>query len=150
MAFWKSLRRYLCTLPLLNVLIVLYIRCGNALPQPYGSWPLLALLLPGTPFLIGMLAGIFWGGVPGLRWRMAALYSLVSAAIYPLQYELAFEPGLFWWLLALLGGQQGVGFLIGAWFRMSSVRETERRTQEAASPDAPEGANPSDGNRRHL
>lgn len=77
-----ALPRYLCTVPLYSSLIMLMI---------WQDWSdaLHMALLPvfvGGLFLLGLIGGVFWGGLPGLRWRTFFLYVLLSQFVFPLPY----------------------------------------------------------------
>ena len=115
-----ALPRYLCTVPLYSLLIMLMI---------WQNWSdaLHMALLPvfvGGLFLLGLIGGVFWGGLPGLRWRTFFLYVLLSQFAFPLPYwfYMPDEPGVFWLLFLCLNGQQTAGFALGAWFRITDIR----------------------------
>ena len=108
--------RWLCTVPLCDLLI--WLLCTGKLPDALDG--LILPLLLGGLMLLGIICGAVWGGLPGLRLRTAALYSLLSPAFFPLPYLILFsvrEPGLFPLTMLCWNGQQGVGFALGAWRR---------------------------------
>lgn len=123
---WKRARRYLPTLPLLNLLLFLRTQVLADVPETFADPAIFLLLLPGGMFLAGMAAGAFWGGLPGLRRRSVAAYTLLSALLCPLPYFLRGEPEAFWLALVLLGGQQSLGFLAGVWCRVGLRRDQKR------------------------
>lgn len=146
MLFRKCLFRYLCTLPLFDLLILLRILTWDLLPGLRDDPVFPLLFLPGVLFLAGMLAGIFWGGLPGLHGWTAAAYSLASLPLCPLPYFFRGDPELFWPLLLLLGGQQSAGFLAGACGRISWVRSCYQALPPKTSvPDSADKKTPENG-----
>lgn len=115
--FW----RYLCTIPLYDLLI--YMLCMGWLPDCLTG--LIVPLMIGGLMLLGIIGGAVWAGLPGLRWYTAAIYTLLSVLIFPLTW-LFLDAGmidLFLLSFFMLSCQQGMGFALGVWWRISIARE---------------------------
>ena len=79
--FW----RYLCTIPLYDLLI--YMLCMGWLPDCLTD--LIVPLMIGGLMLLGIIGGAVWAGLPGLRWYTAAIYTLLSVLIFTVGMVLA-------------------------------------------------------------
>lgn len=115
--FW----RYLFTIPLYDLLI--YMLCMGWLPDCLNG--LIVPLMIGGLMLLGIIGGAVWAGLPGLRWYTAAIYTLLSVLIFPLTW-LFLDAGMidvFLLSFFMLSCQQGMGFALGAWCRISIARE---------------------------
>lgn len=112
--------RFLCTILLYDLFTL--VLCTGWLP--WGADWLIVPLMPGGQMLAGLIGGALWGGLPGLRRRTLAAYTLLSVLLFPLTWVFLDEELIDVFFVAFFGlsCQQGAGFAIGAWCRMDCVR----------------------------
>lgn len=134
MTRFKRFFVFLCTLPLLNILLTLWLYWDERHANPDSMSGGGFLLLCGGFFVLGLIAGLLFGAWAKPRWQAFFLYSLLSLFVLPQTYiELWRGTDLFWQMFLFYNCQQTLGFAAGMWYQMR--RAQERETQHASQKE---------------
>lgn len=128
---------FLCTLPLFDSLLTLWLHWDAAHADPSRMSGGGFLLLFGGFLVIGLIAGMLFGK-HAASWPAVLFYGLLSLFVLPETYiQLWSSPNLFWKMFLFCNVQQAAGFALGAGARMLSRRGLlAEPAQKEANPHA--------------
>lgn len=110
---------FLCTLPLLDILLTFWLHWDELHANPDRMSGGGFLLLFGGFFATGLIAGVIFAKLSQLSPKSLAFYSLLSAFVFPETYLQLWRTGeLFGSMFLFFNCQQAFGFTLGAGMTM--------------------------------